>query len=368
MVNANDTAQFSSFAQWFIRGITRNLARNAPALHGVVLGAPEKATWGAQLALQEFARALCADMALHPESYAIPVETYPDTEQFNKKRLNVARIINGVIFDYLYAMGLKGKVANGCLELEAAVYETIVADKRKKAQLARLHDALARLGLHITRGKVVAISSAVAPGLGPALSDLAKACARFKHQGTYLFRRFDFGVLDPEYRLAMPDVLNGLDAPRRERVFETDRLLRNSRYQCKIEPYQDFGYRLVYSNKAGVVCYVHVNSYFEKPLYAYIRWVLDTEPSRTFFKIVDGEKPGYAQYVFDHICPCDPACIPGFGAQSPESCMARILIDYGDQSAYVCKDARWNVYNQVSEDFEFIATVLRAVTQVLYAR
>ncbi len=368
MINTNDTAQFSSFAQWFIRGITRNLAPTAPALNGVARDATEKATWESRLALQQFASALCADMALHPESYAIPVETYPDTEQFNKKRLNVARIVNGVIFDYLYALGLKGTVDNGRLELEAAVYEDIVAGKQKKVQIERVNDALSRLGLHITRGKVVAISSAVAPGIVLALSDLAKACARFKHQGAYFFRRFDFGVLHPEYRLAMPDVLNGLDAPRRDKVSELDRELLDARYRRKIEPYQDFGYRLVYSNKAGVACYVHVNSYFEKPLYAYIRWMLDTEQSRTFFKIMDGEKPGYAQYVFDHICPCDPTCTPGFGAPSPESCIARILIDYDGQSVYVCKDARWNVYNQVSEDFEFITIVLRAVTQVLYAR
>jgi hypothetical protein len=362
-----DREECNTFAQWYLRNMSINLfpACIIPErIDGI--DDPE----GFQSAMQElyaFFQNLYEDMYNYPVKYSIPAEMYPDELRFNKKRLNAAGIVRNVILDFLYRIGQAGKCEANLLIMEPEAYEELVKEKSKKIDFPSFLDALRQLGLNIVvEENDIYVTSMKHPKMPQALSLLSKACARSGGKGLYHFQRCDFRVLGQKFQLDLNDVLQVLPEPFRKGLPETDQFLNKYKYKRKIEPYNDFGYRIIYSNKAGVVCYCLVNAYFDKSLYMYIRWVLNTEQTTKLFNIVDNESTEFADKIFDSICKCDPKCVPGFGALSPDECIARIKVERNGKTTYVCKDARWDKFSSVSQDFDYVRKVLKAISQVLY--
>jgi len=359
--------EYNTFAQWYIRNMYINL------FPVCILSEQNDSLYGSedfQIAMQElhtFFQNLYADMYNYPDKYSIPVETYPDELRFNKKRLKVSNIVRNVILDFLYKIGQAGRHEANILKIELQVYEELAKDKSKKIDFPLFLNALRQLGLNIAvEENDIYIMSMKFPKMLQALSLLSKACTQFGSKGLYHFQRCDFRVLRQRFSFDLNDILQILPEPFRKGLFETDQFINKYRYRRKIEPYSDFGYRIVYSNKAGVVCYCHVNAYFDKSIYMYIRWVLNTEQTTKLFNIVDNESAEFADKIFNSICKCDPKCIPGFNALTPDECIARIKIERNGKSIYVCKDSRWDKFSNISQDFDYVKRVLKAISQVLY--
>jgi hypothetical protein len=352
MVFNVEKVEFDTFAQWYTWGMGINIIK------------PDKEQ--SSSGLYCFFEKLYEDMYGNPERYSIPVETYPDEIEFNRKRLNVSRVIRNVVLDFLYRIGQMGVPEMGTLKIEPRLYRELAGEKSKKVRYSSFLAALEQLGLQIDEREEVTVSSAKYPQMPSELSLLSKACARDRVRGLFHFQRCDYRTLEPKVLLNMNDVFKILPEALGKGVNETDIFLSKLKFKRKIEPYYDFGYRISYSNKAGVVCYFHINSYFNESLYIYIRWVLDTRQSTRFFDIVEEHSKGYSDYIFNNLCKCDPDCVPGFGASSPEVCIARIKLEYNGRTEYACKDARYNKFGKTSRDFIYVQTVLKAMDEVLY--
>jgi hypothetical protein len=364
MNSCADKGKYNTFAQWYLHNMSINLSPVCE-LPGQCAGIDDPE--GFQIATQElraFFQNLYEDMYNYPAKYSIPEEAYPDEQRFNKKRLNVAGVVRNVILDFLYKIGQAGSYEADSLRIEPQAYEELVEAKRKKINFPSFLDALRQLGLNIVvEENDTHIMSMKHPKMPEALSLLSKACAQFGSKGLYHFQRCDFRALDPKFPLDMNDVLQILPEPFRGGLAEADQFIRKYRYKRKIEPFGDFGYRIVYSNKAGVVCYCHANAYLDKSIYMYIRWVLNTEQSTKLFNIVGSES---ADKIFNSKCKCDPECVPGFNAQSPDECIARIKVEWNGKAIYACKDSRWDKFSDISQDFDYVKKVLKAIGQVLY--
>jgi len=358
-----DKEDYNTFAQWYLHNMSVNL-------FPVCILPEQNDCRDFHIAMQElhiFFQNLYEDMYNYLAKYSIPAETYPDELNFNKKRLNAAGVVRNVILDFLYKIGQAGRYEADLLKIEPQVYEELVKDKSKKVKFQSFLDALRQLGLSIVvEENDVYITSMKYPKMLQALSLLSKACTQYGSKGLYHFQRCDFRVLEQKFTLEMNDVLRVLPEPFRKDLAETDQFIIKYKYKRKIEPYNDFGYRIVYSNKAGVVCYCHVNAYFDKKIYMYIRWVLNTEQSTRLFNIVDNESAEFADKIFDSICKCDPKCVPGFNALTPEKCIARIKVERNGRTIHVCKDARWDKFSSISQDFDYVKRVLKAISQALY--
>lgn len=365
----SDNEECNTFAQWYLRNMSVNLF---PACVIPVRNDGINDLEGFQAAMQElytFFRNLYEDMYKYPRKYSIPEEMYPDEPRFNKKRLNVAGIVRNVILDFLYRIGQAGRYEADSIKVESQVYKELVEAKSKKIDFPSFLDALRQLGMNIAAGENgIYITGTQHPKMPQALSLLSKACAQGGSKGLYYFQRCDFRVLGQKFSLDLNDVLQVLPEPFRKGLAEADQFISKYKYRRKIEPYNDFGYRIVYSNKTGVVCYCHVNAYLDKRIYMYIRWVLNTEQTTRLFDIVDNESTEFADQIFDSICKCDPECVPGFGALSPNECIARIKIERNGKAKYVCKDARWDKFSEVSQDFDYTKRVLKAISQVLFEK
>ena len=358
--------EFGTYAQRYLWGLGTNLSQFKEITPQEISAADESNILAAEHELYSFFKALFEDMYQYPEKYKIPVDALGDEIKSNEKRLKATRVINGVFLDFIYKLGQIGRLESETLVIGLSSYLDLVAEKQKKLKSDFLIGALEHLGFNFNAAKDVVCTNKKYPKMLIALSYLSKVCMRDRVHGFYHFRRCDFRMLNPEFSLDINDVLRILPGAVGEEVGKTDSFLTQLKYRRKIEPYSDFGYRLSYSNKAGVVCYCHVHSYLTESLYYYIRWVPGTCQSTKVLSVLAKDSTQFADYVFDNISRCSSECIPGFGAVSQDQCIARIKVEWNGRVVYICKDARWNEVNQTSRDFKYVQKVLRAIHEVLY--
>lgn len=304
----------------------------------------------------------------YPKKYAIPIEEYTTESRINEKRLNVARVVKDGVIDFLFKIGQLGQPNNGTLLINLSVFNELLESKKKKIKSNTLFDALLQLGLQFHEGAEVVVTNKKYIKMLLALSYLAKACSKDKKNGLRHFCRCDFRILGPTFSLDMTDLLKLLQSSLSNEVSETDCYLKQMKFRRKIECYGDFGFRISYSNKVGVVYYCHINSYETKNFFHYIRWILDTSQTTKLFQKLSSDSPEISQYVFDNMNRCDPECIPGYGTASPESCMARIKIVYNGKSFFTCKDYGWNKMGITPNNFSILRTVLKVMHEVIFEK
>lgn len=356
-----NVTEFETFAQWYVW----HMGVNQWLPDGTHWSLKEREGGAEEDEVQIFFQCLYRDMYLDPAKYSIPIEAYPDGEKFNKKRLNAKRVVKKEI-EFLYQLAKNGRRLEEGLEVERALYDELAGGIAKKIDWTGFLGALKSLGLEIQAGDVVRVTSSRMPGLPAGLGRLAQACAGDRVHGLFHFQRGDLRSLGAGFGLKLDDLLRVLPEELAAGVMETDAVFMEKNYRRKIEPYGDFGYRITYDSKAGVVAYIHVHSYENEPVYMYVRWVLDAEQSKDLFNRLNSTAPEFSAFLFENVSRCDPACVPGFGATSPEQCIARIPIEKEGRVAFACKDARYNQPSELSRDFGYVQRVARVVREVLY--
>ncbi|MFZ5351502.1 MAG: hypothetical protein ACOZCL_02125 [Bacillota bacterium] len=316
--------------------------------------------------LHSFFEKLYEDMYENPDKYGIPLQSYPDDIKFNEKRLNVVRVVKGSILDFLFKIGQAGKVNENKMLLNSAFFRELCEEKRKKAKSLLFLERFSHFGLNFNEGNEVIVSSTAYPKMLTALVQLASACSKDKKNGLNHFYRCDYRLLSEDATHDINEVARLLPENLKVEVLKTYALLRHLRYRVKIEYYEDFGFRISYSNKSGVVYYCHIHSYRNYNLFHYVRWILDTDQSAKMFTILDSQSPELSNIVLSGLSRCNPDCMPGYGASSPESCIARIKVEYKGNEIFACKDKGWTGIGTSSVDFINLRKALEAMHDVVY--
>ncbi|QOR35243.1 hypothetical protein IMX26_17605 [Clostridium sp. 'deep sea'] len=353
--------KYNTVADWYIGGLAKFLS----PLYEVVpesISIKKSKFIKAEQELHSYINNLYQNMHNNAELYNIPLATF-EGKDFNKKRLKVRKVIN-IILDFLYKLAQLATLEECSLVLAIENWHKIRDDKIKKLKSEKKFNNLVLiLGFTVNvKQNIVVINHKNYPAMLIALSYYAKLCSQDKKYGFRYFYQLDFRRFN-NYKLQMNDVINSLPLELKIMVTETDNLLMKLKYRKKIELYEDFGYRVAYSNKAGVVYYIHINSYKIDTYYHYLRWVLNSAQSdKCINTLIQEGKQNIVDYLKHNIVQCDPNCIPGYGAKSPEQCQARIHIPYYD--LYVCKD-KGCLVGIASYEFEYIQVVLEIINEII---
>ena len=353
--------KYHTVADWYMAGLTKFIS----PLYEVV---PESTSIKkskfikAEQELHSYFKNLYQDMHNNAELYNIPLATFKG-QDFNKKRLKVRKIVNTVL-DFIYKLGQYVTLKGTSLVLAIENWHKIRDDTIKKLKSEKkFNNLVLLLGFTINvKQKIVVINHKNFPAMLIALSYYAKLCSQDKKYGFRYFYQLDFRRFN-NYKLQMNDVINSLPLELKIMVTETDNLIMRYKYRRKIELYEDFGYRVAYSNKAGVVFYIHINCYKTDTYYHYLRWVLNSAQSEKCINtLIQEGKQNIVAYLKHNIVQCDPNCIPGYGATSPEQCQTRIYIPNYD--LYVCKD-KGCLVGINNYEFEYVTVILKTIQELV---
>ena len=360
MISNNKTV-----SEWYINGLIDFLS----PLYNVVpynLQVDEKKLFNSQAQLHDFFNYMYVDMKKHTDRYKVPQDLL-ELQAFSKNRLKVRKIITNCILDLLYKLGQVAVLDKGMFILSQQEWQALIQAKSKKLKSADiLINILNQLGFVINgEQNKVCISHLKYPQMFLAYSVFAKHCALNKKLGLKCFYLLDFRFFN-NHKLTLDDAVKSLPLEVKVSVIEADSYLAGLKYRRKIEFYEDFGYRIIYSNKAGVVLYMHINSYKASKYFHYLRWVLNTAQSEMLFnELLQNNRKDIADYLLKNIVECDPNCVPGYGATSPDQCKARIYIFKHD--IYVCKDKGCLIGIDTIE-FEYLTEIMSVIQAIIYKK
>ncbi|QUI21849.1 hypothetical protein HZI73_05845 [Vallitalea pronyensis] len=358
---------FNTFAEWYVWGMGTFMSPLYKVVPKALVEGDVENFLEAEEDFYHFLKNMFQDMYKQPEKYNLPLEPFIRHDQFSKKRLNVRRVARNGILDFLFQIGQVGILDGERFMISQGVWYELLLHKNKiiKSKDGFL-SIIEQLGFYVEEGQEVIINHTKYPKMLWALCYFSKACAKDKKNSLRHFCRCDFRLFE-NHPLGFEDVLELLPESLGDEVIHTDRILTTLKYRRKIEYYDDHGYRIAYSNKAGVVFYCHVHSYKTKNYHHYMRWVLNTSQTTSLFQqLIEDNQEEIVNYICHHLHRCDPNCNPGYGASSPESCMARIKVNWDNQLLYTCKDKGCNIGSGPT-DFKYLRILLEATKKIVYA-
>lgn len=375
--------QFDCFARYFIWRLGIDLAplRLVEPPSGET-GIPPHQLAAAEAELHRFFTDWYKDMYARPEAYALLHldESFSamDEPRMRAVHARIKKIMDGYL-EWLLMLGLHSRLDGDVLRLAQADYERLVtreperlkirgnAERRRLAQendgegarLWAIPEAMERLGFAArsedaaAEDGTVTVTNRAYPGMLPALSCLAKACAGNKAHGASLFRRCDFRGLLPGASPELTDVLAVIPEKDREKLFGIDRFLDKLQYKREMMTAAVWdGYRVRYTGRNKAMYWLRVRTPFQPAVHHHLRWELRSPLTGHIFDRIEQDTPGLSAPLFKKLYSCT-------GCRG--DCTARVQLQRGSISISGCSDVGWGEIGTTPEDFEHLKLMLSAI-------
>lgn len=190
-----------------------------------------------------------------------------DRKQEVKRLLDKPRKRIAAGLDFLFKVGLQGKLEGGALRLEG--YPTLL---KQTGVDKKFFAGLEGLGLNIAcSGDQAVVTSSHAASMIPALQALAAHCAEYsdENEGMFLFACCDFRSLGG-YPLQASDLYRAFENTDRQRLTELHAYFLDKNYKSELDVHAPFAWNVKYQGdrkiKATPLFQVDYDDRYERPL------------------------------------------------------------------------------------------------------